>query len=170
MARGKYDRGGLTEKEKTLYQRRLSHYLKDYRYRHELKAADVAETMGYAVPKYSDLESEVRPHGRFINSLDFLAAIASLNEMSIADFLAYLEPRSKPQAKEEQKQLYTWEKDLLEFMGAIAIGTRKEFVQKCKECLANGQEKIEAIIRVANLLADKDLKGIEALEKTLKYL
>ena len=99
MARGKYDRGGLNENDKKSYQLRLSHYLKDYRFKKKSKASETAKELGYATPKYSELESEVKPHGRFVSSLDFLTALASLKQMSLNEFVDYLSPPSETRAK-----------------------------------------------------------------------
>ena len=169
MARGIYDRGGVSEPEKKKFQRRLSHYLKDYRYRNDLRAADVAEKMGYAVPKYSELESEVKPHGRYINSLDFLAALASLDDMSVAEFVSYLDPRTKIERKEE-KLLYSWEKNIMVAFTSIAIGVSLKFSEVCKTSIKEGKQKLEALIRIVNMLANRDLKTIEALEKAISKL
>lgn len=113
MARGNYDRGALTEYEKNQSQRRLSHFLKDHRDRNKLKASDVAEKIGYAIPKYIDLESETRPHGRFVNSLDFLAAIANLDSKSIVAFVAYLFP-SQSRADSKADEQCTWHQSVVE--------------------------------------------------------
>lgn len=168
MARGSFDRGGLTEKEKKLYQRRLSHYLKDYRYRNDLKAADVAETFGYATPKYISLESELIPHGRFTNSLDFLAALGALTGMSLSQFITHLDPKYKPLKSDEDKSLlYSWENDILHTFNTIALSVRKEFADNCKKNALDGREKMQALIRIVNILFESDLKALEGLEDFL---
>ena len=46
MARGTYEKGGLQEHERKKYQQRLSHYLRDFRYKNNLKAMEAAKLLG----------------------------------------------------------------------------------------------------------------------------
>jgi hypothetical protein len=45
----------LTDQQKKVFQRRLSHFLKNIEYRNGLMAKDLAEILGYTAPKFSEL-------------------------------------------------------------------------------------------------------------------
>ena len=170
MARGTYARGGLQEHEGKKYQQRLSHYLRDFRYKNNLKATEAAKLLGYAAPKYSELESEIKPHGRFINSLDFLTALARLSKMTIVEFIQFLSPLPTSQIEGKKGHfLYKWQESLLIFFGHVPLSIRKEFCDSFKELSDNNdREKIKTILNIANSLSKKDLKIAKAVENLVQ--
>jgi hypothetical protein len=164
----------LTDHQKKKYQQKLSHFLKGIKYRNGLLSKELAEIMGYTAPKFYEMESDSKPHGRFINSLDFLSSIASLENMSLTDFAGYLEGKQDrfedEEASELNRKLYSWEKTVLEAMDPLSMIVRREFVEFCKESTAEGKTKLEVLLEVVNLLKEKDLEAIKSLRDTLKHL
>ena len=155
MARGNYVRGDLQDKQILKLQQRLSHYLKDYRYKNDLKATDAAKILGYATPKYSELESEVKPHGRFISSIDFLAALAKLTGMNINEFVDYLNPHQS--GCTEKKDIYNWQESILDVFSSISLSSRKTFINHCKNFIKDDElKKLELILTIINSLANYD--------------
>lgn len=167
-------KSSLTDQQKKKFQRRLSHYFRDFRYRNDLLSKDVAKILGYTPEKFYDLESEWKLHGRFLNSLDFLSTLASLENKSVTEFVSYLEGKQDRSESEGgpdlNRTLYAWEKLLLEAFDPMSIVIRKEFIDICKESVADGKEKLESLIELANALKDKDAKAIKALTETLQKL
>lgn len=166
-------RTSLTDHQKKKFQRRLSHYFADFRYRNNLLSKDVAEILGYTPPKFYEMESEKKPHGRFINCLDFLATLAALESKSVSEFVSYLEgkqDRFENEGTELNRGLFSWEKLLLEAFDPISIVMRKEFLEICKESVAEGKEKLESLIELVNTLKDKDANTIKSLTEVLQKL
>ncbi len=169
-----FKKQSLTDQQKKKFQRRLSHFFRDYRYRNGLMSKDVAKILGYTPPKFYDLESESRPHGRFINSLDFLATIAALESKTLSEFVAYLEGKQDRFEEEEGtdliRKLYAWEKALLEAFDPLSTVIRKEFVEFCKKSSTEGKEKLELMIELMNELQSKDDNTIKTLLETVRGL
>lgn len=165
--------GVLTETQKNQFQRRLSHFFRDHRYRNDLEPKDVAKKLRYdSVARYSTLESENIPYPRFVTSLDFLASIAALEGMCVSDFVSYLEGKqADDQPRLAGRNLAKWEQVLLDAFAPIAIGVRREFANFCKETVnSRDKKKLEMIIEIANILHGKDEKAIEALRNALEAL
>ena len=164
----------LTDFQRRRYQKRLSHYFKEIKHRNGLQSKDLADSLGYTPPKFSLLESDTKPHGRFINSLDFLAGIASLENMSLFDFISYLEGKADRFLDEKpgdlNRPLYTWEKKMLEAFDVISIKTRREFVDICQNVPKEGKERLELLVKVINALKDKNIDGISSLLETINKL
>ena len=155
-----FKKQSLTEPQKKKFQRRLHHYFKDHKYRTNLLSKEVAELLGYQPHKFSELESEWKPHSRFLNSLDFLAGLASLENMSVSEFVRYLEGKQDryddPDATDSKRKLQPWEKTVLEAIDPLSIGVRKDFVDFCKTSTTEGKEKLEVLVEILNVLKDKD--------------
>lgn len=164
----------LTTFQRQKYQKRLSHFFKEIKHRNGLQSKNLADSLGYTPPKFSLLESDTKPHGRFINSLDFLAGIASLENMSLFDFVSYLEGKADRFQDEKpgdlNRPLYTWEKNLLEGFDVVSIKTRREFIDLCQNVSIEGKERLELLIKVVNSLKDKDIEGISSLLDTINKL
>lgn len=159
-----FKKQSLTELQKKKFQRRLHHYFKDHKYRNNLLSKELAEVLGYQPHKFSELESDWKPHSRFLNSLDFLAGLASLENMSVSEFVRYLEGKQDgsddQDATEAKRRLQPWEKVVLEAIDPLSIGVRKEFVEFCKTSITEGKEKLEVLVEILNLLKDKDTTAL----------
>ncbi len=164
----------LIELQKKKFQRRLSRFFKEFKYRNGLLSKDVAEILGYTAPKFYEMESDRKPHGRFINSLDFLASIASLENMGLSEFVNYLEGKEDRFEGEESsvlnRKLYAWEKTVLEAFDPLSVMVRKEFVELCKDAAGEGKAKLEVLLELVNVLKGKDIESLRSLCDALQKL
>ena len=162
----------LTEHQQLKYQRRLSSYLKDYEYKNNLQAKDVAEKIDISPQKFSYVKSDKKPYGKFINALDYMAKLGNLEEMSIGEFVEYLEgKRDKDEHdKAAGNKIYGWQRDLLQAFEPLTVKIRSEFVDLCKQSSKQGKRKMEALLAIVNILKDKDIEAIESLRETLAKL
>lgn len=148
--------------------RRLSHYLKDYRFRYGVKAADLAENLNYKGSRYLTLESEITPHGRFMSSLNFLSLLGSIDGKSVVEIVNYL--YSVKQQPESKDDLYPGELNILKAVHKLTIPTRKKFEKICHNSLRDSAKKLDALLRVISLLAEQDQKTVEAFESFLESM
>ncbi len=115
------------------YQRRLSNYLKTYRFKNNISSKAMASTLGYAPSRYSRLESENIPFDRFTSSIDFLKMLANINSLSLIEFVSKLEGVQGNQdgtAKWQSKLIDTFEnvssKTLRTFLDTVNVDTKAE--------------------------------------------
>ena len=158
----------LTEHQMLKYQRRLSSFLKDHEYKHNRQMKEVAEQFDMAPQKFSLVKSSSKPYTRFVNSLDLLARFARLENMSIGEFVAYLEGENKEEPGDAKRKLYSWEKTIIDAFEPITAMARGKFLELCKESQREGKRKLEAMIELNNLLADRDAEAIEHLRDAVR--
>lgn len=159
----------LTEHQQLKFQRRLSHYLNDYQYRNKIPAKEVAEKIDISPQKFSYVKSEKVPYPRFINCLDYLAKLGNLKQMSVTEFVEYLEGRGRDEDETEVK-VSEWNKTLIESFEPLTSKTRIRFLELCKKSLRDGKRRMEALIDIANILQDKDIEAIETFRDALKKI
>lgn len=118
------------EKQKKAFQRRLANFFKKYKDKNDILSKDLGKSLGYAsAGRFSELEHDYIPHPRFINSLEFLDSIASLEEnKSLWEFIRYLEGKSSEESKES-----TDKDDISLFMEKIPLKLRKRVRKVCSE-------------------------------------
>lgn len=160
----------LTEHQQLKFQRRLSHYLNDYEYKNKVQAKEVAEKIDISPQKFSYVKSDKVPYPRFINSLDYLAKLGDLKQMSVTEFVEYLEGRDKDNGEDVEVKPSQWNKTMIEAFEPLTSSTRVQFLELCKKSLRDGKRKMEALIEVVNILHHKNTESIEALRDALKKL
>ncbi len=161
----------LTEHQQLKFQRRLSHYLKDYEYKNNVYAKDVAEKIDISPQKFSYIKSDKIPYPKFVNSLDYLAKLANLKQMSVAEFVKYLEgDQDTDEEIESERKRSNWEKLLIASFEPLTSKNRLKLIELCKESLRDGKRKLEALIEIINVLQNKDVEAIESLRDSLKKL
>lgn len=162
----------LTEHQQLKYQRRLSSYLKDHEYRNNLKTKELAQKINISPEKMCYVKSETKPYGKFINSIDYLAKLADLEQMSVIDFMNYLEGQKDKDVHEEhdEKKVFKWQKALIRAFEPISIKIRNTFLKVCDDSGKEGKEKLETLIEINSILAKKDLKALKLLKQTLEEI
>ena len=165
--------GTLTDTQKKRFQRRLSHYFKDHKYRNGVDSKKIAKQLGYdSITRFYGLESENIPFPKFINALDFLASLANIDNMRVGEFVSYLEgdvERFKgDQPADLGRNLHEWERTIIEAFDAISMLVRKDFIELCKEVEKDGKKKLQVLLQIVNILKNKDVKALESLRDGLQ--
>lgn len=159
----------LTDHEKIKFQRRLSSYLRDYEYKNNIMAKDVAKYLDISQNRYSHIKSDNSPYEKFINCIDYLVKFANLEGLSISEFMDYLEgKRDKEEAK--QVKFTLWQKTLLDSFEQLTTKSRSPFIELCRDSQREGKKKLEALIELVGLLKNKDFETISLLKSTLENL
>ena len=111
----------INEKKRIFLQRKLSYYLRRYRIKHNLSSKENSLRMGYVPARYCALESETKPYPRLISVYEFLVKLASLEDLTVAEFIRYLdgEPHSSI------KQNTNWREPLIEVAEAMTYGEKE---------------------------------------------
>ncbi len=159
----------LTDHEMMKFQRRLSSYLRDYGYKNDIQDKEIATKVDISPQKFSYLKSEKKPYPKFINSLDHLARLARLEQMTLSEFVEYLEGK-RDKKEEDGKKFYDWQKSLLEAFEPLTIKIRSAFIDLCKQSAREGKRKLELLLDIVNILKDKDVNAIESFRDALKKI
>ncbi|MFK7825084.1 MAG: hypothetical protein AB8G05_13090 [Oligoflexales bacterium] len=93
--------------------------------KHDLSSKENSLRLGYVPARYCDLESETKPYPRLISVYEFLEKLASLEDLSIPEFLRYLD--GAPHSSMSQKM--KWKEPLLETAETMPQG-QKELLRK----------------------------------------
>ncbi len=161
----------LTEHQQLKFQRRLSSYLKDYEYRNNVQAKDVAKKIDISSQKFSYVKSDKVPYPKFINALDYLAKLGNLKQMSVTEFVEYLDGADPDQIEGKiDTKISDWEQTILSALEPLTSKSRGRFLDLCKQSLRTGKRKLEALIDIVNILQDKEVEAIESVRDTLKKL
>ena len=155
----------ITDQKK--FQRRLSHYLRDYAGKKGLLLKEVAQKIGYSEAKFAALTRADEPHGRFITSLDFLKALASLEKLSISDFISLLEGGPKITLKDSNDK----DELIVKAFKSLKASKRKKFIEfLAKSNLISSSERelfVEIIDLVILLIEKNDLKKVQSIKNML---
>lgn len=152
------------------YQKQFSNFLKTYRYKHNLMAKDLAKKMGYTPQRYCQLESETIPQTRFASSLEFLSSIASLEGLSITEFVIFLEGEQDRLNKDGtlKRQLYKWEHILLKILDPVSRDLKDALVNEYSNQPLSKLEKMVKLCLIAlktkETVIDKLILLLEELE------
>ncbi len=161
----------LTEHQQLKFQRRLSSYLKDYEYRNNIQAKEVAKKIDISSQKFSYVKSDKVPYPKFINAVDYLAKLGNLKQMSVTEFVEYLEGVNPEEVEgESEPKLSDWQRTILASFEPLTTKSRGRFFELCKQSLRTGKRKLEALIDIVNILQDRDIEAIESVRDTLKKL
>ena len=115
----------INDKKRISLQKKLSYYLRRYRIKHNLSSKENSLRLGYVPARYCDLESETKPYPRLVSVYEFLDKLASLEDISVSEFLRYLD--GAPHASVNQKK--KWKEPLLEIAETMTQG-QKELLRK----------------------------------------
>jgi len=115
---------GLPQRERI--QARINHYLVRNRTALGITQSDMAKKLGYSVSAYRSFERSAETENRLVNALETISIFASLEEMSITEFVNFLEKgrSSEENAKPESAHLRRWEIDLLSALKRIDSSIR----------------------------------------------
>lgn len=150
----------LSEEQKLLYQRRLAHFLRDYRKKSGIKASEMAEMLNYSYVRYLELEKADKPQDRYIRSLEFICRIASLKHLGLTEFTTYLEEGdSRPRLQKSN-----WEEMLLRRFDKIDLSIKNDFVSQFK---TDDKEKSELLLKI---LIDLSALDKDALHSFCNFL
>lgn len=168
----KYKKKVLTDTQKKKYQRRLSHFFRDIKYRHSLQSKDLAEALEYTPQKFSVLESETKPHGRFTNSLEFLYSIASLDELSLSEFIFFIDgdtSRFKGVNSNLKRQMQEWEKEIVRSFSTLPLKTLRNFIDiVCKDSSTSNNLKLEKLIGLVIEMYELEEEALSGLLTFIK--
>jgi transcriptional regulator with XRE-family HTH domain len=117
----------LTEEEKEIYQQRLASFLRDYRIRKNILAKEAATKIGVDKHEYSKLEHSSRPHKKFIQAIELLKVIASLDEeMTLSKFVHQIDGtyRHYLLLEKEGPELQPWEVEALSVLREMQESSR----------------------------------------------
>jgi len=153
----------LLDEQKLVYQRRLAHFLRDYRKKNNIKASEMAETLSYSYVRYLELEKADKPQDRYIRSVDFLFRLASLKDLSLTEFVTYLEEGdSKPRLQKSN-----WEEILLGKFDKLDLSVKNDFISVLKK---SDKKHSEVLLGIANLLGRLDGEVSTVLQKLLESI
>ena len=164
----------LSKEKKIWYQRKLSYFLKRYRFRNNLQSKEMAEKLGYTPTRYGQLESETNPHPRFIGAINFLNSIFGLEpHMNLTEFVNFLEgqtQRVEDDGVTLKRSLHSWEKSLLMALDPMDRSIRDKFISECRESVPGNHKLLEAKIALLNSLSGFPEEKIDAARKLIELL
>jgi len=152
----------LTEEQKNHYQKRISHFLKGHRMRHNLTGEELAKIMGLSIATFRALEGK-KPVGRMINSIEFLASLYSHENMSLSEFCIYLDKTTQGSLSDDlklERKLFPWEKYILDAFEVVSMLYRREFIHICAQLPI--EKYIKTILKL-HRLDDEEYNKIDGL-------
>lgn len=166
----------LSDEQKVRMQQKLAYFLKKYRSRRGLQSKEMAEKLGYTPTRYGQLESDSKPHPRFIGAINFLASIFSLEQgLTLTEFVNYLDGQSKRvegDGKTLKRSLLKWELAVLKGLDPVDRQIRKKFLHTCSESSRSikGKELLEAKLELLNSLDDANKEVILKIKAVVDAL
>lgn len=90
-----YRKTFISNKDKDRFKRRLSTYLQNFVETNEIPSKMVADQLGMLDNVFSGLKNNTGvAASRFISSIDYLKGLASLEQMSLQDFITFIENKT----------------------------------------------------------------------------
>lgn len=156
----------LTPEKAIYYQDRIAHWYRSFRARNNLTMEAMAERIGISSQHYRLLEG-VMPNNKIVKAVDLLAEVGSLERLDEYGFMNYL--HNPP--VEQREMLQPWEARLIEALGGIDVGTRRNFTNSLIDPQSDfKQKRLQRMLDLAvNLtrLAEDELTSIETIVKSL---
>ena len=120
----------MNAQEKRKVQDQLRQLLKQYRAEHNLSAEQAADKLGVEIATYRTLEG-VKASNRVLSVLEYLDKIAAINKLSLTSFISFLErnQRTDSGSNNLKRELYDWEKSLLNKFDMVGIPLRNRFIK-----------------------------------------
>lgn len=159
-----YKKTFLSEDEKERLGRHLTYYLEDYTYKNGITHNEAAKILGISSNKFSQLKSGGE-QGRFLSSLDYLKALADLDNMTLNEFLSYLEGENSAPPKRQ----YGWQEKIYNALENVSITIRKKFADSMAK-KGKDSDRAELICRLVTASDKLDSKSLEPLIKMLENL
>lgn len=154
----------FTEAKAKKIQKRIAHYLRGHRKRLGITQKDFAQQLGYTELHYRKLESE-SPDNTIVKSLDTISFFGKLQNMTPVDFTSYIEQSPV----ETRKELFPWEKSLLEAFTCLSVESRMDFVHGL--CAKTNQENAEVLQNAVDLAVKlNSLMDKNQIDKMLDFL
>lgn len=120
----------LGKKDILELQNRVKHYLNSYEVENKYNASDVARILGYTGMHYSRFKL-VGTFNKVASVFLFLANFAKLKDMSLSEFMSYIENKPLKTANDQiSRGLHEWEIALLDFMNKTESTLRRFFTRR----------------------------------------
>lgn len=145
----------MKKRETENLQTQLRQYLKSFRNSHNKTAYEMTKLLDVEIATYRALEGTAGSN-RVISSMKYLKKFADLNEMSVTQFVGFLERNSrlKDGSNYLKRPLHNWEKSLLFLFDRVGISLRGKFIdllERSKEEEFGLNENIELLIQLCTL-------------------
>lgn len=166
-------RQALSAEEISKYQSRIKHFLNSFEFENNLNGIDVAKMLGYTNAHYSRLKN-IGVENKISSTLNFLSNLAKLKNMSLTEFIIYVEnkPLSDPE-KQLKRGLWDWEIETINFLSKIEPTIRRIITRKfLKESDKSRYSflKIEIAFSVLLLIVKLEHKDFKLMITILKEL
>ena len=132
-----------TEAEQAQLQKRLSYILKKFRSKMGISSKEMAFHIGYSPSKYSKIESGNIVYDRFINSLELLKIFASLEGMTLSEFVTFLEGKK---TSSEESFLSKWEEKAISSLRRLNMNLRREFINSLGSISKKEKDLLESCL------------------------
>lgn len=109
-----------------IIQKKLSFFLRKYREKNNISSKEMAYRLGYTPSRYCKIESETIPYERFINSIQILRTFAELEDMTIHDFISYIDGEFP---KKRLETIRTWEGEIVDTFRKLKMNLRRDFIE-----------------------------------------
>ena len=157
-----------TEAKAKKIQKRFAHFLRGHRKRMGLTQKQFSNKLGYTELHYRKLESE-SPDNTVVKAFDTISFFAKLQNMTSVDFASYIEQNPI----ETRKELFPWEKTLLNAFTCLDVEARMSFVHGlCAKTTEKNSDKlkktVDLAIEINSLLKEVEIDKILELIRTLK--
>ncbi len=142
----------MEHSKKQQFQNQLRQFLKSYRNHRGLSAEEAARELGIEIAAYRTLEGK-KPSNRALTAILYLEKLASLNKTSFSAFASFLErnDRTKSGSSELKRELWLWEKKLLEKFDFVGIPLRERFLKSLNTL--EDQDLSESLVCLVNMIS-----------------
>ena len=171
MSERRFNTEELSEEEVTKYQRKITHYLQEYRNDNDLTQKEMASKLNYKEDSYRKLEGP-KGDNRIISSINYLKSFAHLRNMTLSEFVTYI-TSSEYEPPSNERQHYSWEDKLLKAFGNSNMETRSLFIHKiCKEVNNNQslQENFNYTVDISSKIFYLNEKQKKVIEMIISFI
>lgn len=153
---------GLEEETARKFQKNLIHYLKRHRRNTGESVSDMAKRFGYSVDHYKRFESK-SVDNRFIKCLDFIAEVAKIQQMDVKQLINFISGSDI----EEGRELFIWEKEVIDYLSRININKRRNFSSFINRC---DQDKFETLLPLLEKIHDMDEEDYRSVLRIIERI
>lgn len=132
----------VNEKKKLLLQRKLSYYLRRYRIKKNITSRENSKLLGFVPSRYCNLESETKPYPKLISVYEFLYSLAELENMSVVEFVHYLEGASH----NDLRKRMSWREPFLDIAESLSPKQRSELKERAAKVDKNTMKMFQICI------------------------
>lgn len=152
-------------------QNRIKHYLNSYETENKLNAAEVARILDYTPMHYSRFK-QVGIFNKVASTFLFLSNFAKLKDMSLSEFIIYVENKPIKSANEQiSRGLHEWEIELLDFMNKVENTVRRFFTRRAvndAQKNENIKNRLEIGMALSTLITYLDVSDLKLLISIIK--